>query len=749
MNCNDIERILDDGDVAALRDEQRAAVAAHLETCRACAREWHVQTQFVAEMADVMPHDLAARCKAVFVAAGRSGGTSSRRARPLVLLGLCLGAAAAALVGSELLEIAGERPDGASAAVTAAPDEGRPDQGEAAAESGPSAASTQAQRASPVTALPDAQAAASPPDSFVLAVSALHSDSLDSAARSIAESIHAELLRQLRALPDITVVETDFEQRGEPIAVIYGARAVSRVASGGTVETVDVVGTAVNGSSGNAYGTRTLTLIDPRGGARSATTGSGSTPSAAADSPSAGAIEVDLFMPSALRARIEAVTGAPASGAAVSAASASGVVNVVVDSSFESATVAGEHTQIEVGSTTTVIDRRRAGETDVRAEVDDAAGAASAGTRAYDYRLDIEATSVAAADSANRWILALHGVGAVSGGSPEFEFTATGDVSQVVDARDTAGRIVESLRRMVLPADAPLLDRIRARVQDFRLSPMERLQALEELREIRQRTGAEVWNDNVTRAVVELVSAARQPAERQRLWQAVRGAKREQLVRPLLDAFLYDADDDVRLEAARTLAGDYIEDTSVRAAFEQAAYTDHSAAIRLEANWAVRDTAARKRYIRDTLVDTRLSDDERVAPLLHALNVEAVALAQEYMDAAAAGREQSVLGISSDYADAIDDGAAEALVGILRRVDDEPRTLTLVLQLARIAHPSLIRFHLETLRDAADERARASAAMALGPRLNEPGVRASLEHALASDPSPRVREAAAQSLSLR
>src|SRR5690606_16355919 len=126
------------------------------------------------------------------------------------------------------------------------------------------------------------------------------------------------------ALPDITVVETDFEQRGEPIAVIYGARAVGRVASGGTVETVDVrvvdvVGTAVNGSSGNAYGTRTLTLIDPRAGARSATAGSASTPSAA-DGPTAGAIEEDLFIPSALRARIEAVTGAPASGAAVSAA---------------------------------------------------------------------------------------------------------------------------------------------------------------------------------------------------------------------------------------------------------------------------------------------------------------------------------------------------------------------------------------------------------------------------------------------
>src|SRR5690606_12052880 len=102
-------------------------------------------------------------------------------------------------------------------------------------------------------------------------------------------------------------------------------------------------------------------------------------------------------------------------------------------------------------------------------------------------------------------------------------------------------------------------------------------QALEQLKQIRERTGVEGRNDDVVRAVTELASAATRPFERERLWQLVRGVKNEGLVRPLIDAFLYDSNEGVRLEAARTLAADFVDAPSVRAALEQASYTDESA----------------------------------------------------------------------------------------------------------------------------------------------------------------------------
>src|SRR5690606_13396727 len=142
-----------------------------------------------------------------------------------------------------------------------------------------------------------------------------------------------------------------------------------------------------------------------------------------------------------------------------------------------------------------------------------------------DYRLDIEATSVITDDAVDQWILAIHGIGPA--GSRNFDFTASGNSSLPVDARATVEGIVESLRRGVLPADSRLLDDLRERVLDSRLALAPRMQALEQLKQIRERTGVEGRNDDVVRAVTELASAATRPFERERLWQLVRGVKNE------------------------------------------------------------------------------------------------------------------------------------------------------------------------------------------------------------------------------
>src|SRR5690606_29253518 len=115
-------------------------------------------------------------------------------------------------------------------------------------------------------------------------------------------------------------------------------------------------------------------------------------------------------------------------------------------------------------------------------------------------------------------------------------------------------------------------------------------------------------------AAAELALTATDPAGRARVWQLLRGAKNAVAVPALASSLATDSSPAARIEALRTLAADFADNPSARAALEQAAISGTTAQIRLEATWALRDGIGRNRYVRDTLLDWRLSDEERLAP---------------------------------------------------------------------------------------------------------------------------------------
>jgi hypothetical protein len=260
-----------------------------------------------------------------------------------------------------------------------------------------------------------------------------------------------------------------------------------------------------------------------------------------------------------------------------------------------------------------------------------------------------------------------------------------------------------------------------------RLETAARLAALAELQEIGARAGVEGRTDDVVRGAVELATAASSAADRARVWELVRGANNDYLVRPLVDALVSDSSADVRLAAVRTLAADYGDRAAVRAALEQTAYADDSAAVRREASWAVRDADGRNADVRDALLDTSRGDEERVAPLLFALE-----------------RELTVP--TNSYAVDIDDTAAAALVEILRRTASDGGSALPLALVARVSHPALTDFHVGVLGSDPNEQRRMAAAVALRQRLGEPQARAALERARGDDASPSVRDAAARAL---
>jgi hypothetical protein len=543
-------------------------------------------------------------------------------------------------------------------------------------------------------------------DAFVLAVSPLQHASMDPTAQSITEGIYAEVLRQLRAIPNVVVVDVAFERRVAPIAVVSSAND----------------GAAPNVFPNPAFGNGTAT-------GTAAPSAAFETVVVARDDITAppGLLAEGSFVPTALVNRIEVVTGGASSVYGEDATA--GIANMILDRNVQGMRLETQGMRLDT------VQVRSAGGNGAADNGADAATATRAGNSeepkspAFDYRLDFEATSVAdpsAGGVRNRWIFSTRGTG---DGHVPWSASSSASVSVPVDASTVAAFVVEPLRRSVLPADEARTAELASRALDATLTTSARLAALDQLQEFGQRTGADGRTNEVIRGALDLTAAAASPAERARVWQLLRGTKNANLVQPLLDAFRDEADDNVRLEAARTLAADFADEGSVRAMLEQAAYLDDSAEVRLEATWAIRDAEGRNRYVGDALLDGSMSDAERLAPLVFALD-----------------RGTGAGDGTAEYAQGVDDAAAAALIEILRRTAAPARKSLLLTQLSRVEHPALTRFFADVLRDDSNEQIRFAAAMALRQHLDEPSVRAALQRARGYDESPRVREAATRVL---
>jgi hypothetical protein len=90
--------------------------------------------------------------------------------------------------------------------------------------------------------------------------------------------------------------------------------------------------------------------------------------------------------------------------------------------------------------------------------------------------------------------------------------------------------------------------------------------------------------------------------------------KRATSTEAFTEALLYDTVVEIRLTAAAALTN-HRDDPVVRAALESAASTDPSADVRLRANWSLLTRDEQPGFVREAVLDTRLSADARLTPL--------------------------------------------------------------------------------------------------------------------------------------
>lgn len=128
---------------------------------------------------------------------------------------------------------------------------------------------------------------------------------------------------------------------------------------------------------------------------------------------------------------------------------------------------------------------------------------------------------------------------------------------------------------------------LQQRATDPLASEEEKLQALRQLRHLRDPEGREGRSPAVVDAMVELVRTSESPEVRADVWRQLSHVTEPAMRGPLLDSLAGDPDPEVREEAAETLA-DFLPDSGVRSALEYAAEYDEDEDVRDQARDSLR-----------------------------------------------------------------------------------------------------------------------------------------------------------------
>jgi hypothetical protein len=688
MNCQQLTLLLDDTDIGRLSAAERSHVDAHLSSCGQCASEWDAHERMLAASIPAMPRHLALRCRAQLAAAAASAGKRTR-ARPAVLAGLLLVGAAAAAVFS--IEWTDDSPD--VSVVQTATDVGiaATSFGTAGVKDAPAVLPVDEPRAdfaadgSAVSSAGAAGAASS--GGFTVAVSPLIHEETQPQIAAITDSIYAALLDELRAVPGLVLIELDEsleEFRGGRRVGAFGFSAAPVTVSGANrMETIVAEKVMIN--AGSAEFATAPTNVAPTTFTLNATfigEANGDFANASAGEPGTFTVEGEAaFAP---------VMVAGAQGEAL--------VNVIVADRGAVAfdTLPGE-------------DESRA---------DDR-------TPAYDFTLNVtsNASISAGASSPDVYIFGVTGT-KVGGANQRITFAMSGSVYERADVEGFARETVEQLRKTLFEPDDALIGELQTVVLDPAAAMDERVKALSELQVVANRSGRDGRVGHLVPAVVDMADRATDSGRRAQIWRLMRGANDAGLIRPLLDALLYDGAEIVRLEAARALES-FAADPTVHAALEQAGGFDASAEVRKQAKWSSLSEGGRRDYIAAALRDTRLSAAERVEPLLYEVR--------------APGGPFSP---NRQAARSLDGASAVALVDIMQTAEGLPLRSALIRHLAGSDEPKVVAFLLGNLDNAPEEFVRMMSLEALRGQLEYPGVRAAVEDARTSDASAGVRELA-------
>jgi hypothetical protein len=150
-------------------------------------------------------------------------------------------------------------------------------------------------------------------------------------------------------------------------------------------------------------------------------------------------------------------------------------------------------------------------------------------------------------------------------------------------------------------------------IMDPRQTDTERLKALIAINQVARAPLAEL-SEPARDAAIELARASEDPSIRRQLWSYLGATGHPAYARPLVDAMLYDPATEVRLEAADTLLR-YVDEPEVVAILEGVASGDPSPEVRLQARWTLSPGNERQAIVEAALLDTGLTEDQRMAPL--------------------------------------------------------------------------------------------------------------------------------------
>jgi hypothetical protein len=306
------------------------------------------------------------------------------------------------------------------------------------------------------------------------------------------------------------------------------------------------------------------------------------------------------------------------------------------------------------------------------------------------------------------------------------------------DPVSVAAAMVDMLRTRIFPADPSLRQYLQARLADARLDPNQRLKALTDLTVVKGMGNAPSakLDDAAVRAATDLASRSSDPQMRARVWQAMRGVRHADLLQPLVSAARDDTDSDVRLQAVVTLAADFAENESARAALQSIAREDSRPLVRALAQRGLNGDAAWKDYVVSSLKDTNRPIAERMEALMYHM----------YQPGPGGGFLMSM-----DSRKILDDEVIKALGKALPQAASLPdvkrMTAQLVGDMTQVKTPAADGVLAELLEPGNEPELRRAIVTQLTRRSSEARVRSMLEKIRSGDPDPQLRQMAEQVLS--
>jgi hypothetical protein len=696
MNCQDIAEILDDGDGQSLSAAERRALEVHVAGCAECRAAFAAHEAMGAMVVPAMSPRLAELCRSAIVVQSAS---RTRRAggRPFVVVGLLVaGAAAATFLGLTVIDGPVRNPQLPEVSVSAP----------AASAAATEPTVTTFPETVEATAASDEPAGVAPGSTgFTVGVAPLKQLSTDSGVIQLSETVYRAFLDELRKIPNLELVMLapgEFEANDFRSSIAWWMEG-AEPAVATPVQAPSSGSFAVAGPPGGVIDPDSVTaanitnLIDPdaagtnTGEARTLVLGDSSRFVA---SNSNGTVDMNMI-PTALVGRIETVTGG--ASATYGADAMAGVVNVILDNNIQGV-------RVDLSYVTT-----------------DEAHSATLPPNPLPYEYMLQATS-GNPGPGSAWQFQVSGL---SRGGMTFSAVVGTSTDGPVVSGELLEPVISGLQDQLFPVDETTLAAIEQRVLDTRLPPVDRMREFGRLTRMSERSGSVQISDAAALAGVEIVMSVDNDWERETLLASLRGVDNAVVVQPLSNILRNDNNEATRLQAALALTA-FDQDPLARAALETAANIDPSAEVRQNARWGLLDTAGRRNLIIATLLDTRLSDAERLEPLLFEPD-----WANE---------------LPVDLGSAVDATVVNELTALLRREERVDTRVNIVGRFTASSNPALTPMLIERLAEDDSLIVRRLAVEALGRRRDEPGVKSAIERAAAEDPSPVVRASAARSL---